>query len=122
MREHMRTVRFQPYRKGMGPTFTLQMFDCGPNWNQPGRQNVGYKLTMRENDRTTTLFEGSDFSPSPFDSIDGDDTVKALMGFLTLRPGDTDAEYFENYTNTQLDFCNQHAEALAMAVMDRFGE
>ena len=44
------------------------------------------------------------------------------MGFLTLRPGDTDPEYFENYTQEQKEFADQHAEALAVAVMDRFGE
>jgi hypothetical protein len=54
--------------------------------------------------------------------IDSDQCVRAILGFLTLRPGDTDAEYFENYNQEQLDFCAQHAEALSYEALTRFGE
>jgi hypothetical protein len=50
--------------------------------------------------------------------IDSDESVRALLSFLTLRPGDTDAEYFENYTQEQLDFANEHAEMLSMYAID----
>jgi hypothetical protein len=53
---------------------------------------------------------------------DSDATIASLMTFLTLRPGDTDAEYFESYTPAQLDYCSHHAEALNCEVMHRFGE
>ena len=125
----MRTVRFTPYRKGMGPTFTLKLFYLGLD-------KIGYRLTMREHYNSiggrilkhwhakpeTILFEGSDFRPSPLHSVDGDQTVKTLMTFLTLRPGDTDTEYFADYTETQKDYCSQHAETLSCEVMNRFGE
>ena len=70
------------------------------------------------NDR---LFEGSDFCCSPLHAIDSDDCVKSLMGFLCLRHGDTDKEYFKDYTVEQLAFSDEHAEALQIAVYDRFG-
>jgi hypothetical protein len=77
---------------------------------------------MRGEGRPRTLFEGEDFACSPCHAIDSDECIASLMGFLTLRPGDTDAEYFESYTPQQIDYCEQHAEALAGEVYSRFGE
>lgn len=107
----MRTVRFRPYRKGMGPTFTLKLYYLP----------VGYRLIMKGK-TVEILFEGEDFGCSPLHGIDSDDCVKSLMNFLTLRPGDTDAEYFANYTQVQKDYCDEHAEALSAEVYNRFGE
>jgi hypothetical protein len=77
---------------------------------------------LRETGIREPLFEGQDFGCSPICATDSDATVECLMGFLTLKPGDTDREYFAGYTERQRDFCSEHAEALAIAVMDRFGE
>lgn len=117
----LRYVHFQPYLKGKGPTFSLVTWDCrryhrnGPQWL------IGYRLTMREDGKSTTLFCGEDFGCSQMHAIDSDYCVREIMGFLTLRPGDTDREYFDNYTPEQLAYCDQHAEALECAVNDRFG-
>jgi len=119
MLETIRTVRLFPYRKGHGPSFTLRLLDPCIFGNRP---RLAYTLTQHENGKSTVLFEGSDFGPSPMHAVDSDETVAALLGFLTLRPGDTDAEYFENYTDDQRTFCDQHAETLACYCMDRFGE
>lgn len=55
-------------------------------------------------------------------AIDSDRALAALLGFLTLRPGDTDDEYFEHYTAVQREYCAQHAETLACEAITRFGE
>lgn len=68
----------------------------------------------------TVLFEGEDFGCSPCHAVDSDATVEGIMSFLTLRPGDTDAEYFESYTQAQLNYCAEHAEALRSEVDRRF--
>lgn len=52
------------------------------------------------------LFRGEDFSCSPMVAIDSDEAVLAILGFLTLRPGDTDREYFDDYTKSQLEWAN----------------
>lgn len=161
----IRRCRFTPYRKGMGPTFTLVMWDTHRTNN--GKCILGYRLTMKAScvhpvqDKATcgncqrswcfacdpcpsalchwcngrghsnapwgkpvetVLFEGEDLGCSPMHAIDSDESVAALMGFLTLRPGDTDAEYFENYTPEQMEFCQQHAESLSCEVQARFGD
>lgn len=58
------------------------------------------------------IFEGRDFRPSPCHSNDGIEAVRGLLNFLCLRPGDTDEEYFANYTETQQEFSEGDAEDL----------
>lgn len=70
---------------------------------------LGYRFTGPEG----VLFEAEDFHASPLYPIDGDETVRALLGFLTLKPGDTDREYFEKYTPSQMAFAEGDAEYLA---------
>lgn len=113
--DRMRTVNFKPYRRGMGPSFTLCLYYLG-------HEKIGYELLMRENGKSVVLFSAADFRPSPMHSVDGDDAVKALMSFLTLRPGDTDREYFDNYSPEQMEYCQAHAETLSIEVLNRFGE
>lgn len=64
------------------------------------------------------VFVGSDFAGSPIHADDSDETLRGLLGFLTLRPGDTDSEYFEGYTADQLDFAETEAEYLALWSLD----
>lgn len=117
MEDTIRTVKLSPYLKGMGPTFTLRIGD--PVYST-GRDKLSYTLTMHDSGESTVIFEGSDFGPSPLHAWDSNDTVYALLGFLTLRPGDTDAEYFEGYTAEQTLFAQEHAEVLSCYVSDRF--
>jgi hypothetical protein len=117
-RDLIRTVRFRPYRKGFGPTFTLQVFDLG--CERHGKSSLGYTLKQHQSGKTTVIFDGDDFGCSPMHGIDEDHTVAAIMGFLTLRKGDTDAEYFENYTPAQTEFSENHAESLSCEVYSRF--
>src|SRR5262245_23233019 len=114
----MRTVRFRPYLKGHGPTFTLRLFDqpSGPSH----QYSVGYELLQHEDGNTIVLFAGADFSVGACTSVDSDAAIEALMGFLTLRLGDTDREYFLAYTPTQLAFCQTHAETLGAEVSARY--
>lgn len=62
-----------------------------------GAGALGYVLS----DRGTVVFAGTDFRPSPLHAIDSDRTVEALAEFLALRAGDTDDEFFANYTERQ---------------------
>ena len=64
------------------------------------------------------IFEGEDFGPGAFQAIDSDSTVAALLGFLALQKGDTDAEYFDDYTKEQLQFSEEFGEQLSMYAYD----
>jgi len=65
------------------------------------RSRTGYDFMSPDGER---IFRGTDFRCSPCFAEDSDDALRALLGFLTLRPGDTDAEYFERYSPAQRAF------------------
>ena len=116
----LRRCRFSPYRAGSGPRFALTTWATGRT-DSMGKSIIAYRLVQVAGKVRTTLFEGEDFRCSPLDCTDSDAAVANLMAFLTLKPGDTDAEYFENYTDTQREFAEQHAETLACVCAERFG-
>jgi len=64
------------------------------------------------------IFQGKDFAKSPLHAIDSDDCVFSLLSFLSLCPGDTDAEYFDAYTPSQIKWRDEHAGDLAMLVYE----
>ena len=121
MRNIVRTIILAPYAKGQGPRFHLQTRDTG---RFDGSHTIlAYTLRMKDTDgRSVVLFDGDDYGVPGHECIDSDAAMRGLLSFLTLRPGDTDSEYFEAYTDEQRAFCAKHAEALAMAAYDRFGE
>lgn len=121
MKDKLRTVRLSPYLKGKGPTWTLTTFDTGRT-DRVGKSELAYELRQVDNGKSSLLFEGDKFFCSPCYAIDSDEAVGSLLTFLTLRPGDTDAEYFEAYTPAQLEYCAKHAESLSCYCSDRFGE
>lgn len=138
-RDPLRAVILRPYRKGYRPTFRLDLWDTGRTGAGTfGKAQLGYRLVrlgyvhtcgIWAGDEWTTvpgrwlpgrwrpgavIFEGEDYGCSPCHAIDSDEAVRGILSFLTLRPGDTDREYFEGYTPAQLEYCDEHAESLSM--------
>lgn len=113
----IRRCVFRPFRKGRGPVFALTLWETGRTCNT-GQTKLRYRLTMD----SRTLFEGDDYGCSPMHCIDSDASVEGIMGFLTVRPGDTDPEFFKDYAPAQLEYCQRYAEALSCEVQARFGE
>lgn len=93
--------------------FRLELYDTNEYRN--GRQKLYYRLY----DNGQLIFEGDDFCPSPLYSIDGDRTVSALLSFLSARKGDTDSEYFKDYTPEQISWRDSNrCEYLSMLASD----
>lgn len=90
---------------------TLRTWDTGRTrgTGMMTRTRIGYEL---RDPSGAVLFSGDDFGPSPMHADDSDVTLRGLLGFLTLRPGDTDAEYFADYTPAQLAFATSDAAQL----------
>ena len=112
---------FRPYSKGAGPVFRLTLWDTGRR-DEYGKRVLGYELEMQNAPRAKfiRLFWGEDYHCAPSYAPDSDGSVEGVMGFLTLKPGDTDSDYFKDYTPAQLAYCKAHAEALAGEVQARF--
>jgi hypothetical protein len=125
MREIIRQVEMQPLRDGA--TYRLTLWDTG-RMDGRGQSKLGYRFErlpepstlpqgMEDAPAPGVIFEGEDFAGSPMHADDSDETLAALLGFLTLRKGDTDAEYFENYSPEQLAWSESYdCETLACEV------
>jgi hypothetical protein len=81
----------------------LEVFDTFKTDNM-GKSRLAYDF--RKSGDEKPLFSGDDFFCGRFTAIDSDDCLVSLLGFLTLRPGDTDREYFDNYTEEQITWSN----------------
>ena len=115
--DKLRRVFLRPYRKGMGPVFRLDTFDSGrQDWR--GQTIIAYTFAMDG----AVLETGADFAGSPMHADDSDACIALLLTFLTLRPGDTDADFFDGDSEAMWDYRSHHAEALAAYVAHRFGE
>jgi hypothetical protein len=65
------------------------------------------------------IFQGNDFRPSPMHDKYSIDSIVSLLGFLTLKKGDTDKEYFKDYTSDQWNWSESFdCEQLAGFVSD----
>lgn len=128
------SVTFEPYIPGGGPIFGLSLTDTGRR-DEYHKHVFHYKLTITDPEhvsedcvrppQTRILFEGEDFNSHyrPNSKLhDLNSVIRGIMGFLTLKPGDTDREYFRNYTEEQREYCRNWAEALSLEVMLRYGE
>jgi hypothetical protein len=90
--EHIRTWEEDGFRLEMWDTF--RTVRGGP------QERLAYQLF----DGERLIFQGDDYGCSPLHSIDGDESVAGLLSFLSLREGDTDPGYFDNYTPDQIDW------------------
>lgn len=105
-RQHVRT-----WTDPDGHGFRVELYDTYRT-DRDGKSALEYEFYHHDE----LIFEGSDFFCPPTFTIDGDRTVGALLGFFSLRPGDTDKEYFEDYTKEQLAFAREWGETLSMYV------
>jgi hypothetical protein len=80
-----------------------------------GKCILGYRFSKGSTD---IIFEGEDFHCSPVVAIDSDDALRGILTFLTLRPGDTDKDYFDNYTSRQWDFVHSDAESISLYALE----
>jgi len=93
---------------------TLTLLQAGRDAD--GWQRWRYRLTAG----TETVFTGDDLW-SPVGDCFADSAARSALGFLTLRPGDTDADYFDDYTPAQEAWRDAHAEDLSMVLYTEHG-
>lgn len=86
--------------------YTLSTWSIGPRGD---RWRLGYRF---EAPGGKLLFQGDDFEVPAHAVIDSDDTLRSLLTFLTLRPGDTGRDYFDGYNAKQRAFAEGDAEYL----------
>lgn len=53
-------------------------------------------------------------------SIDGNYAREAVLSLFALKPGDTDDEFFADYTEAQRSFVEQYGEQIDMIRLERY--
>ncbi len=98
-------------REWASSPFRLELYELceSGQWREDGKTPIGYRFY--HDDRL--IFEGDDVAVPAGQTLDGDQTVRGVLGFVALRPGDVEADYFTGYTPAQLAWRDQHAEDLA---------
>ena len=77
--------------------------------NPHNRRNDGGAFTRLDYDYELyadgkLICKGDDFSPPGFRDVEYYVSVSDLLGFLTLRPGDTDDEFFARHSPEHLEW------------------
>lgn len=94
--------------------FSLKVYDEGKTLHGRRRLTFKFYASMQDNEKRRLIFHDDTFGPSPQHDDDSDETVGAILGWCSLRPGDTDCDYFENYNQVQWDFAILYGEQLAV--------
>jgi hypothetical protein len=111
----LRDVRLEVMK---GRVFRLRMWDSGGR-DERGVTTIAYRFEQTQpKAEAGVIFEDADFHGSPMHADDSDETVRGLLTFLTLKPGDTDKEYFDDYTEEQMAFAMADGESLSMYSFD----
>lgn len=119
---------FHPYRKSAGPSFSLSYHVTGETGDvtfaDPRAPRFGTRFTyhyeLRQVGEPEPIFVGDDFTaPAEYHWRKGYIALE-LLGCLCLKPGDTDAEWFDGYTDRQLYFALYAAEALEAEAQARW--
>jgi len=100
-----------------GP-FHLAIYDTQTT-DHLGKFRLSYRFYHVENGQPNLIFEGDDFCTPK--CVDDPWNIIQLLGFLSLKDGDTDPEYFDDYTPEQIEWRDEHAEDLACVVADMEG-
>jgi hypothetical protein len=81
---------------------TLRLYEMAYSLSE-GKTRCAYELKHGRK----VIFEGKEFYTGAGFTADSMRSVECLLGFLTLQIGDTDREYFDNYTERSLSLSIQ---------------
>ena len=113
MIEAMNTSKMECIKVWRRGNLRLTIWDTGKRGYYGEKSRLAYRFRQKGK----LLFEGDDFYPSLLYADDSMQTMYSLLGFLTVRRGDTDDEYFVTYTKCQIAWCDsQECEELSYFV------
>lgn len=102
-------LRVVKVRGAHGATYHLATWETG---DYDSHTRIGYRFTAPGG---KVLFQGRDFGCPRQIAVDSDEMLRNLLHWFLLRPGDTDEEYFKDYTPEQFEFA-EGSDANVMAL------
>lgn len=80
-------------------------------------------ILVKDGNRQVIWTRGTNYIGIPaHQTIDGTYAKAAALRHLAMKPGDTDADYFEGWTDTQLEFADTYGDEIRMIAEWRYGE
>jgi hypothetical protein len=105
--------RLRWLRTATDGSFRLDLWDDGERASG-GEGELAYRLCVAEGASWILVFAGEGFAAPGDTELGSDAPLAAIVGLLSLRPGETDPAFFDRYTDRQLAFVKEHGEALAL--------
>lgn len=107
-----------PGRLHSDPMIIIRAFELPQDWE--GRT----PMTLEVRQGGKVIFPRGDLwgSVNAWTAIDGDKAKEHALFMASLKPGDTDEEAFEGYTEEQKDWCSTNGEYLSLIREARYGE
>lgn len=102
-----------PLRSNLAPVgrVTITAYDdLVPQWDSAGR----VRLTVEVKHGRAVIFPKGQLTCALHGTSDGIKAKELVMALVAMRPGDTDADYFEDYTAEQLAWVTEHGEAIGI--------
>lgn len=91
-----------------GYGFKVELFDSNER-DRYGKWAVPFKFYHKGE----LIFENTLWA-SPMHATDNRETLAAVLCFCSLKPGDTDSEFFADYSERQLEWCQEWGETLGL--------
>ncbi len=57
-----------------------------------------------------------------YTSTDGEAARALVLSLVAMKPGDTDSDYFQDYTNDQIEWATAHGDEISMVRESRYGD
>lgn len=108
-------VKFRLYRQQKG-FVTIRAYNTG-RMGPHGHTTLRCELVFNGE----TIFSDGSVGVPSHQSLDGDYAKELVVSLFCMKPGDTDPDFFADYTEAQLDFVSNHGESLYCAKCDRWG-
>ena len=107
--------------------FDVDQFSMSPDrklYSNGTHHAITFEATLyRKGERIVVWSRGETWDGIPgHKCIDGDAAQAGVLAHLALKPGDTDEDFFADYNEAQLDFCETYSDDLTMARIARFGD
>ncbi len=114
--DHLFTLR----AKCSAGDVTIHAFDAQRTDHQTGHQRIDVVIKQG---RKVVFPRGATWcAVNRWTAIDGKEARALVLSLAAMKPGDTDADYFADYTPAQLAFAEAFGEELSMVREERYGE
>lgn len=106
------TLRIRLYKPERDPRLiVIYAYDnCRPSWDESGRVRI--EVEVRHGGKV--IFPRGVLYCALHGTSDGLKARELVMSLVAMRPGDTDDDYFADYTPEQLAWANEHGESLGI--------